>query len=663
MRLSLSLICYATAAVGACGGGTDDASPSSDGGAGQTGIRADASSSGGTPDGGGSGTGPDAGTASGPARGVCGEGGLCWELPYPQGRDLHAVWAAAPDDIWAVGAEGTVLRGDGDGWRGEPLPGTLPAGAALLAVHGSGPDDVWLVGEAGIVLHHDGSGFHVHDVSALVDGSAGAGTGTLYGVYAAAPDAVFAVGHTGVSAVIVRYDGTEWSLSPLDDATDRVLRAVWGFGSDDVWAVGDAGLVRHLTAVSWEAVHSPVTEDLTALHGLSADDLWVVGRAGKAMRWDGQRFIDTSEGLEGALHAVRVDRAPPVTPPDPSTVTDAGAAPSGPTRVWAFGEDGAVFGHDGTRFWPVPSGLSVDLDGAARLAAGSLLAVGRGGVVQAWQDGARRLQSFGSTRNRLSTWGDGEALWVVGDELLRLDASGWHAESSPTDRSLYGAWGDGTRVWAVGTAGTIALREDDAWHDATPASADGAWLRAVWTSGSAGFVVGNGGVALSLEGDTWVPVQTGTVEDLLDVWGATDDAVWAVGTGGKVLHWDGFAWVGVSRVSLGGVDTDLRAVWGTSETDVWVAGALGTLLHFDGDAWSDHSTGEGHSLNDVWGFGPDRVYAAGSGGTLLAYDGSGWSPIDTGVDTSFEALWGDASGTLFVAGLDGVVLSLAGAGR
>jgi hypothetical protein len=66
------------------------------------------------------------------------------------GVALHAVWAAAPDDAWAVGDSGTIAHWDGQVWTIVPSQTSL----ALYGVWGSGPLDVWAVGDQGVILHH-----------------------------------------------------------------------------------------------------------------------------------------------------------------------------------------------------------------------------------------------------------------------------------------------------------------------------------------------------------------------------------------------------------------------------------------------------------------------------------------------------------------------------
>jgi hypothetical protein len=47
----------------------------------------------------------------------------------------------------------------------------------------------------------------------------------------------------GLAGVIVHWDGTRWSA--VDSATVRDLRAIWGSGPQDVWAVGERGTMVH----------------------------------------------------------------------------------------------------------------------------------------------------------------------------------------------------------------------------------------------------------------------------------------------------------------------------------------------------------------------------------------------------------------------------------
>jgi hypothetical protein len=78
---------------------------------------------------------------------------------------LFGVWAAAPNDAWAVGGglenagvpNDVVLHWDGTRWKPEAMPQTL--NATYFKVWGSGPSDVYVVGtigQLGVVWHRTG---------------------------------------------------------------------------------------------------------------------------------------------------------------------------------------------------------------------------------------------------------------------------------------------------------------------------------------------------------------------------------------------------------------------------------------------------------------------------------------------------------------------------
>jgi len=63
---------------------------------------------------------------------------------------LSDVWASGPDDVWAVGAGGTILHWNGNSWT------RVDSGTTgnLTHVWGSGPRDIWVVGRGGIILRY-----------------------------------------------------------------------------------------------------------------------------------------------------------------------------------------------------------------------------------------------------------------------------------------------------------------------------------------------------------------------------------------------------------------------------------------------------------------------------------------------------------------------------
>ncbi len=132
------------------------------------------------------------------------------------------------------------------------------------------------------------------------------------------------------------------------------------------------------------------------------------------------------------------------------------------------------------------------------------------------------------------------------------------------------------------------------------------------------------GVLLHFNGDGWQRVDPWDREAvaLWKVWGLSADAVWAVGDDGTVLHYDGRTWRFMPRVD----STQLRSIWGTASDKLWAVSADSRVFHYDGAGWDmvyDHSD----ALVDITGTGPENIYACGYSNSVLHFDGDDWTPM------------------------------------
>ena len=66
---------------------------------------------------------------------------------------------------------------------------------------------------------------------------------------------------------------------------------------------------------------------------------------------------------------------------------------------------------------------------------------------------------------------------------------------------------------------------------------------------------------------------------------------------------------------------NLLALWGAGRDDVWAVGQHGTILHFDGERWRWRDSGTDELLHGVWGTGAGAVVVVGHGGTVLRFEG------------------------------------------
>jgi hypothetical protein len=92
----------------------------------------------------------------------CSTDSWCWENPLPQGNPLSDVWGADANNVWAVGASGTIQKWNGTAWAAQPKwnwtawavqsSGILND---LYGVWGTDANNVWAVGTSGAILKVD----------------------------------------------------------------------------------------------------------------------------------------------------------------------------------------------------------------------------------------------------------------------------------------------------------------------------------------------------------------------------------------------------------------------------------------------------------------------------------------------------------------------------
>jgi hypothetical protein len=148
-------------------------------------------------------------------------------------------WAAGPTHgcgtLQAVGGTGTETFGVGvggdiyqlvaDDW----VQTTSPTPNTLNDVVFVGPDDGWAVGLFGTILRYNGVAW------ATVEGG---GVGELVRVWGTGPDDVWALDTVGG---ILHWDGSAWAVS--ESGAHAALNGIWGSGAGDIWAVGTWGAI------------------------------------------------------------------------------------------------------------------------------------------------------------------------------------------------------------------------------------------------------------------------------------------------------------------------------------------------------------------------------------------------------------------------------------
>lgn len=292
----------------------------------------------------------------------------------------------------------------------EPTPTPTPTPP------GEGPDDGW-------------SWRAAFDASEL---------GALSSVWGSSPTDVFVVGGTFDQAEIYHFDGATWRTMMAPDVP--LLVWVFGFGPNDVYAVGVGGGFAHYDGQAWSEHDSGTTQDLWGIWGKTPTDMWIVGGT-------------VGEGEPVLLHYDGTTLTPEAVP-----ANDLGATAL--FKIWGIGE--------------------------------RVLAVGANGLIIERTNGAWQQVIAGAAANEdfVSLWGTSESnIVVVGGrtnaQIAHFDGTAWNAFKPIGTPGLNGCFMDrpdqaivGGGVGYVGrfNPATEALVEEDA-----PAEDD---IHAVWGDGA-----------------------------------------------------------------------------------------------------------------------------------------------------------------------------------
>jgi len=204
-----------------------------------------------------------------------------WEAAFDASNVgwMMSAWGPGDGTLWAVGGkllDGRIFRQGAAGWSEVDTGLSFPL---LNWVHGTSRNDVFAAVNDGRVLHFDGTAWTAQDTPA---------TEPVWGLWAVAPDDVWAVGGNTVSLnppFVMHYDGASWSTVALPQLVRPGVHAlfkIWGSGPDDIYTVGQNGVVLHYDGVEFTELFVGVSQDLIGIWGTGPDDVLVVGGRGTA---------------------------------------------------------------------------------------------------------------------------------------------------------------------------------------------------------------------------------------------------------------------------------------------------------------------------------------------------------------------------------------------
>jgi hypothetical protein len=410
------------------------------------------------------------------------------KLPDPMSPLYKAMWAAPSGEVVLAGATGHVATFDGTSWT-ESISGA----ATFNAVWGASATDVYAVGTGATIVHYDGSTWTP---------VANPGTGSFGAVWGGGGH-VFAAGTS-----IVHANGGAFATTTTPLAT--TVRGLWGSAGDDVFAVGDAGVILHWDGVSW----TQMIASTTALHGVGgsgAAEVIAVGDGGVISRYTGAGWATAN------------------SPVATMVLRDVWA--TAPNDVIAVGAEGVFHLHDTAwaRELTTPA-FTV----AARSPSDALVASTN--AAQQW-NGATWSAANGPIGTVADLWATSAGYVAASDYPSMFDGTTWTSENTVSVPSTKGLWvAPSGRVWFAG-AGVQHL-------DATTLTADlpSGTFNAIWGAGEADVFAAGIGEIRHYDGTAWTAMTVPTTNPLTGVWGRAGDDVFAVGSTATVLHYHAGLW-------------------------------------------------------------------------------------------------------------------------
>ena len=234
------------------------------------------------------------------------------QLNPPTDKALFGISILAPNDIWIAGGDGyaeesinepVILHYDGQTWTEHTGPNYFDSGYTCNDIYASGSDDIWVLADMGTwIWHYDGMNWDW-------DMTTPAGTyGNYNSIYGFGPDDIYAVGTHGQ---IIHYNGSTWTLENQEESPDpyftsNLLFAVWGTDPDNVYAAGNYGQAyKRNSDGTWTSITSWTGDypQLNAIYGTSSTNMYFGGNGFYNYNGSGFTRLD-NENLGAYINAI-----------------------------------------------------------------------------------------------------------------------------------------------------------------------------------------------------------------------------------------------------------------------------------------------------------------------------------------------------------------------
>lgn len=214
--------------------------------------------------------------------------------PTPTGNTIYDSWTPDNTNYYFCGDGGTILHYDGSTFTEM----STPTQYALNGIHGTANNDIWAVGgnayseftdsTRSVILHYDGNSW-----SSVTPPSTSFGEYHVFDDVWVQGTTIYAVSET-YSSIARKVGSQAWAFIDVGTTTNFGYNGLYGFASNDIYAVGECGMINHWNGTTW-TLENEESENLCSssmmstvllysVWGPDADNVFVTGNSGQLLK-------------------------------------------------------------------------------------------------------------------------------------------------------------------------------------------------------------------------------------------------------------------------------------------------------------------------------------------------------------------------------------------
>ncbi len=438
-------------------------------------------------------------------------------------------------------------------------------------------------------------------------------TEDLHAVHANRSDNVWVVGDKGV---VIHYDGVEWQL--VNTGYNYYYSDVYIIDDNDIWLSSLDGFAVHFDGTNWDRYKKFDGFELYTIEFLNSTNGWTLGKSSRIFHYTNSyvdegyfysRIFDSGSTTSTWDAISWVEDLPNDTKITISTRTGNTPIPDLSWSDWgdelANGDD--IDAPDG-RYFQYRATLSSSSD---NLSTPQL-------------DKVEIMYNLitGQNLNGLD-FVDENNVWVVGRNgtIIYYDGNEWNLiENKPVTNELHDVFVyDSTHIWAVGASGKILFYDGVKWDEqadvgsVTLYGVHGVAINNIWTVGASGKIY-------HYDGSSWTEFKDVGSTTLYSIRLSSANNGWIVGTSGKIYHYDGSDWTQFKDVG----SATLFGLYMLNVNNGWIVGTSGKIYHYDGSDWTQFKDTGGETWREVYMINDDEGWAVGNYGRIMHYYDNDW---------------------------------------